>query len=90
MGQIEERIEDTLSRDWAVRVVLDMANRYDEDIEGCDGYELIRYTEAISCCFRLAFALKYSHFQSDGEEDKAKKLTKIAKQLYKEPLQWHT
>lgn len=38
-----------------VEVCVDMANRYDEDIEGCDEEELIRYGEGINCCMRLAY-----------------------------------
>ena len=71
----------------AIKIVLDMANRYDEDIEGCTGNELGQYSEAISCCYRLAYIIKYGKFPQTiypwGEE-----FVKMAKQLYKEPLTW--
>ena len=53
--------------DSVVNVCLDMANRYDEDIEGCDADELIRYGEGITCCFRLAYIFKYGKFPPKGD-----------------------
>jgi len=57
-------------RERAVRICIDMAERYDADIEGCDGDELIAYSEAISCCFRLAYIIKYDKFPKDKGWDK--------------------
>jgi hypothetical protein len=86
-------MEETISRDLAVKVALDMANRYDEDIEGCDGDELIAYSECISCCMHIAYILRYGKFPSDSYGDLQQQLNfhalnEEAKQLYKEPLQW--
>jgi hypothetical protein len=39
---------------YAVAMCREMAERYDEDIEGCDGEELTRYSEGIECSLRLA------------------------------------
>jgi len=47
-----------------IRACVDMANRYDADIEGCDSEELIAYTEAILCAYRLAYIIKYDQFPS--------------------------
>jgi hypothetical protein len=47
----------------------EMAKRYDFDIEGCDGDELIRYTEGIACALRLAriFDKDEMHKWADGK-----------------------
>jgi hypothetical protein len=58
----------TISREDAARVCVDMAERYDADIEGCDGEELSRYSEAITCSFRLAYILKYDKFPPEGDD----------------------
>src|SRR5208282_6089915 len=47
-----------------IRACVDMANRCDADIEGCDSEELIAYTEAILCAYRLAYIIKYDQFPS--------------------------
>jgi hypothetical protein len=60
-----KRLEKALSL--AIKVCVDMAVRYDEDIEGCDGDELLRYGEGITCCFRLAYILKYGKFPPEGD-----------------------
>lgn len=49
-------------QDRAIHACVDMATRYDADIEGCDGDELIRYGEGITCCLRLAHIIKYGTF----------------------------
>jgi hypothetical protein len=54
-------------REQAVDACLDMANRYDFDIEGCDGDELLRYGEGITCCFRLAYIIKYGTMPPKGD-----------------------
>lgn len=46
----------------AVQICMDMADRYDNDIEGCDGDELLRYEEGFSCALRLAFILAFGRF----------------------------
>ena len=38
----------------AAALCSEMANRYDDDIEGCDADELLRYTEGVTCASRLA------------------------------------
>ena len=53
--------------DAVVKVCIDMANRYDEDIYGCGIDELIRYGEGITCCFRLAYIFKYGKFPPAGD-----------------------
>lgn len=80
---------DTPEIRWARKVVLDMANRYDEDVEGCSGEELIAYGEAISCCYRLAYILKYGKYP-DNSTPWAKEFIAEAKQLYKDPIVWLT
>ena len=32
----------------------EMSRRYDADIEGCDGEQMIAYSEGCTCCNRLA------------------------------------
>ena len=51
----------------AVRACVDMAERYDADIEGCDADELIRCGEGIECSFRLAHIIKYGKFPPAGD-----------------------
>ena len=51
----------------AVKACVDMAERYDCDIEGCDADELLRYGEGIDCCFRLAYIIKYGEFPPKGD-----------------------
>ena len=80
-------------RERAIKIVLDMANRYDEDIEGCDGEQLIGYDEAIACCHRLAYVIKHglypeSEKRTELRKSNEQKLVESAKQLYKEPLTW--
>ena len=53
--------------DAIVRICIDMANRYDEDIEGCDADELTRFGEGIRCCYRLAYIFKYGKMPPQGE-----------------------
>jgi hypothetical protein len=51
----------------AVMACIDMATRYDFDIEGCSGDELLKYGEGISCCFRLAHIIKYGKHPGAGD-----------------------
>lgn len=51
----------------AVEACVDMAERYDTDIEGCDGDELLQYGEGITCSFRLAYIIKYGKFPPKGD-----------------------
>ena len=52
----------------AVNVCLDMAERYDTDIEGCDGDELLRHGEGIACSIPgLAYIIKYGKFPPEGD-----------------------
>ncbi len=70
----------------AIRACIDMANRYDSDIEGCDGEDLITYTEGISCSYRLAYIIKYGKFPTkDFPLDK--EFQSIAKELLDEQLE---
>lgn len=59
--------EEERERSRAVSICIDMAERYDADIEGCDGDELVAYGEAITCCFRLAHIIKYDKFPPEGD-----------------------
>jgi hypothetical protein len=61
------RVAEDVVRNSAIRACVDMAERYDADIEGCDADELIRYGEAIDCCFRLAYIIKYGTFPPAGD-----------------------
>lgn len=67
----------------AIKVCIDMAERYDTDIEGCDGDELIRYGEGITCCFRLAYIIKYGEFPPKGDAWSVE-FTKMFDQIRKE------
>ena len=51
----------------AVTACVDMAERYDADIEGCDADELIEYCEGITCSLRLAYIIKYGTFPPKGD-----------------------
>jgi hypothetical protein len=53
--------------DKVVKVCIGMANRYDEDIEGCSADELLRYEEGITCCFRLAYFFRYGQMPLKGD-----------------------
>jgi hypothetical protein len=55
------------TREHASDACLDMADRYDADIEGCDADELLRYGEGISASFRLAYIIKYGKFPPAGD-----------------------
>jgi len=54
-------------REQAARACVDMAERYDADIEGCDADELLEYGEGITCSFRLAYIIKYGKFPPEGD-----------------------
>lgn len=54
-------------KEQAVAACVDMAERYDADIEGCDADQLIEYGEGITCSFRLAYIIKYGKFPPEGD-----------------------
>jgi hypothetical protein len=81
MGDPIEAMQEVQDR--AVRACVDMAERYDADIEGCDGDELLRYGEGIECSFRLAYIIKYGTFPPKGDAWSVE-FVKILEQIRKE------
>jgi hypothetical protein len=61
------RAEVEAMRQAHIHACVDMAERYDADIEGCDGDELLRFGEGITCSFRLAYIIKYGKFPPEGD-----------------------
>ena len=73
-------------RQRAIHICVDMAERYDTDIEGCDAEELVRYGEGISCAFRLAYIIKYGTFPPEGDAwstEFVEMLKEIRKEVHK-------
>lgn len=73
-------------RERCIKICIDMANRYDEDIEGCNADELIRFGEGVTCCFRLAYIIKYEKFPPTLGDAWQTEFVEISKELYKAPL----